>query len=265
MSSVKRSIRKSIRSRRQSNLTLTNTSSSDSDNEKSDLKSLKTTQAIKKDGFSLLDDLRQPINNGVPRATVISLEIQLVSALLINTLIGYLILEPLMPRQLSLFHQGNPQTEKRLLFSARLSYVFLNSCFSLVWVLFSELYKLYLRTIGDIRSSFQVEISLSEQIKLNNRIKMAERVHIRSLSTFLLVLICQLNFAFIPTLIPSLYRAVPGFTFFYFCSRVSDFCQPKRLRIFSHLVVFLPISICFLYNMQGQMQKLYHEMNFFQY
>ena len=255
MTTLKKFTKQNIKSYNSSSASSSDNSSS-SEAENIELQSIKTTkQSTKKNGFSFLDDLRQSTNPGTSRI-VASVQMQISMAILFFACLGYFVLEPILPDQIARFRFFKLTTKNgQPPFSYRLGFVFLNNCISMALLLLAELYKVYLRVVSDIRYSTQMEISLSEQIKLNNRIKTAERVHIQSLSQLVFILFCQLSFAFDPNLINFLYRIVPAFNLMYLISRMADFYHPKRFRVFSYLIIYVPVSLCLIANIMVQFQK----------
>lgn len=255
--STPRSLKKSLQScRHVSSLATQYSSSSTSDNESYELLP-RLNKSKKTDQFSFLDQLRQTTQSEASRFHI-SVQLQSGLAFLILAVACYFILEPVLPSKLALIrfaHENGTEAAKMSTFNLRMGYVLQNSCFSLLWVVFLELYKEYLRILTDVRNNRQNEISLSEQIRLNSRIKLAERLHLRSLSQFVLLLACQLSCASDHKLARVLHRVVPVFNALYLVARLLDFYQPKRLKMLAFFIVYMPVVFCILFNAKRQLHK----------
>lgn len=255
MSTTKRSTRRSqLKSHRPSKMSSkhsANSSASDGQSPVWNALNLKTPTEDSASHFTLLTEW------GHRKHLFISFQTQAAAAFLIVSLAVYVVLEPALALNFDIFGSLGPSSRpsKVPTFSWRLGYVLLNSCYSLGWVLGLELYKEYLRMVSYIRS--RTRMSLDDQMKLNGRIKMIERMHSRSLSQFLLMLFCQLSFIFDLKLILILERIVPTFNYIYLLGRIVDIFQPKRLKLFVTLIVYIPVLACLLFNVKRKLYTTY--------
>lgn len=183
---------------------------------------------------------------------------QLACSMLVMSIFVYLVLEPTFPKDYAnwrIWPEFVRHPKKTFNFSQRISYVFNNACYPLLWLLVIEIYKEYLRIISDANSFSQREITLSNQIETSNYIKMTERLHIENLSQFVLLHITQLSLTIDPKKENVLQRMVLVSNTVFILARLIDLFCGNRYKTFTFVITYFPLAMCILLNIYTQLNS----------